>query len=103
MSVGQIVLLLYALLMLGGGIAGYRAARSVPSLVAGTGSAVVLAAAWWWSRSRPTAGLSLGAIVAGLLAAFFLYRLLKTGKPMPAGGLFGLSLVVAILLGLLAR
>lgn len=103
MSVGQIVLVAYALLMLGGGIAGYRSARSVASLVAGTASAVALGAAWWWSRSRPAAGLTLGTIVAALLAAFFLYRLVKTRKPMPAGGLFALSLAVALALSLLAR
>ena len=103
MSVGQTVLVVYALLMLGGGIAGYRKARSVASLVAGTASAGALGAAWWWSRSRPVAGLTLGAIVAAVLAAFFLHRLVKTGKPMPAGGLFAVSLAVAVALALLAR
>ena len=98
MNFGSVVLAVYAVLMLVGGIVGYTKGNSRPSLIAGVGSAVLLAAAWWLSRSQQATGFWLGAAVAALLSAFFLYRLWTTGKMMPAGGLLGLSVVAVILL-----
>lgn len=98
MQLGQVVLIVYAVLMLAGGIAGYRIAGSTASLAAGAGSAAALALAWLLSRTQPAAGFWTGAAVAGLLAVFFLYRLVKTGKPMPAGGLLVLSVLALALL-----
>ncbi len=98
MNVGQVVLLVYALLMLVGGIMGYRAAGSVASLVTGLASAVLLGVAWAVSRAQPAAGFWTGAAVAAGLSALFAYRLMKTGKPMPSGGLLALSLLALLLL-----
>ncbi len=95
MPAARIVLVVYALLMLGGGIAGWRAARSKPSLVSGLGSAAILLAALAWSRSDPRAGFATAALVAGALAVVFLVRLAKTRKAMPAGGLLVLSIAAA--------
>jgi uncharacterized membrane protein (UPF0136 family) len=98
MKVGQVVLVVYALLMLVGGVIGYRAAGSTSSLAAGLGSAVLLAVAWAISRSHPAEGFWTGATVAAGLSILFAYRLLKTGKPMPSGGLLALSLLALFLL-----
>ena len=93
MHYGQIVLLVYALLMLGGGIAGYKAAGSKASLYSGAGSAAVLIAAWLLSRSAPAAGFGLGALTSLALVLVFGIRLAKTGKMMPSGMLLVVSAV----------
>lgn len=98
MQLGQLVLVVYAILMLAGGIAGYRIAGSTASLAAGAGSAAALAGAWLLSRTQPATGFWVGAGVAAALALFFLYRVVKTGKPMPAGGLLALSVLAVALL-----
>lgn len=95
---GQIVLVVYALLMLGGGIGGYVSKHSVPSLVSGIASAVVLGVAFVLSRSQPRPAFALGAATALVLAVFFTKRLMTTHKFMPSGGLLLLSLFVAGLL-----
>jgi uncharacterized membrane protein (UPF0136 family) len=98
MSLGQIVLLVYALLMLVGGFIGYRAAGSSASLFAGAGSAVVLAAAWVISRTSPVAGFGLGAVTSLVLAIVFGMRLAKTGKMMPSGMLLVVSVLAFLVL-----
>jgi uncharacterized membrane protein (UPF0136 family) len=98
MSAGPIVLCVYAVLMIAGGVMGYRAARSMASLVAGVGSGLVLLVALALHASSPVAGLWLGAITTLVLCFVFAMRLAKTGKLMPAGGLLSVSIVVLVLL-----
>ena len=98
MSLGQIVLLVYALLMLVGGFMGYKAAGSSASLFAGAGSAVVLAVAWAISRTAPAAGFGLGALTSLALAVVFCIRLAKTGKMMPSGMLLVVSILSFLVL-----
>lgn len=98
MGLGRIVLAVYALFMLAGGVIGYRKAGSKASLISGVGSAVVLAAAFLIAGSNPGAGFWLGAITGLLLAVVFALRLAKTGKFMPAGALLIVSLVAMVLL-----
>jgi len=98
MSLGQIVILLYAILMLVGGFAGYATAGSKASLYSGAGSAVALAASWVVSRSSPPAGYWMAAVVSLLLCIAFAMRLAKTAKFMPSGMLLLLSLVALVLL-----
>lgn len=101
--VGKITLIVYGLLLLGGGIGGYASKRSVPSLVAGIVSAVLLALAFLLAGVRPAHGFMLGTGVAAVLAAFFVKRLRDTGKLMPSGGLLIFSLLVAGILGVVAQ
>jgi len=93
MALGQIVLAVYALLMLGGGIAGYKAAGSKASLYSGVGSAAILGVAWVLSRTAPAAGFGLGALTSLVLVLVFGIRLAKTGKMMPSGMLLVVSAV----------
>ena len=92
MGFGEIVLLVYAALMLVGGFMGYSKAGSKASLIAGAASAAVLAVAWLWARSS-IAGLWLGAAVAAALCIVFAMRLKKTGKMMPSGMMLGVSVL----------
>ncbi len=93
MALGQIVLLVYALLILVGGVMGWRSAGSSASLVAGVGSGVALLVAYFISRANLAAGMWVGAVLALALAGFFAYRWNVTGKVMPAAGVLVLSLI----------
>ncbi len=101
MSFGQTVLVVYALLMLGGGLMGQRAG-SRASLYAGTGSCALLLLALLFSAFRPAAGLSLGAAVAAVLSVVFVVRFTKTKAFVPAGLLLVLSVVALLLLAVSA-
>ena len=96
---GKIAIPVYALLMLAGGIGGYAKKHSLPSLLAGIVSAVLLGGAYSMLNKKPKTayGLSLG--VAILLAVVFVERAVKTaaepGGMMRNVGLAALSLVVA--------
>jgi uncharacterized membrane protein (UPF0136 family) len=97
MSLGQTVLVVLALLMLGGGFMGRRAGSRV-SAYAGVGSAVLLLIALLVSTFRPVSGLALGAAVAGCLAIVFSIRFMKTKAFVPAGMLLLVSVVGLLLL-----
>ncbi len=98
MSLGQIVLLVYAVLMIVGGVIGYARAGSLPSLVSGVVTGVVLVLCWLLSRQSPAAGFGLGAVTCFALSLLFIYRVWTTGKPMPAGGLLAISIIALVLL-----
>ena len=98
MRLGHVVLLLYGLLMLAGGIMGYVKGGSRASLVWGVVSAVVLAVGWFVARTNPQAGFAIGGIWAGVLCAVFLMRYLRTGKVMPAAALMVVSVLALLLL-----
>ncbi len=97
MSLGPVVLLVFGVLMVLGGLMGHRAG-SKASLISGSLSGLVLLGAWFVSRDHMAAGLWIGVGVSALLSAVFGMRLAKTGKVMPAGGLLAVSVVA---LGLL--
>lgn len=96
---GQIVLLVYAGLMLVGGVVGYATARSRPSVFSGAVAAAALVGAWFWSRTSPAAGYGLGAVIALALCLAFSARFSKTGKFMPSGMLLLVSLAALAALG----
>lgn len=89
-------ILLYALLVLGGGIAGYVKARSNPSLISGLVSGVALLIAWYVSLQSPIVGLAIATIIALGLLGVFAQRFRHTQKLMPAGLMAILSLIATI-------
>ena len=99
-SLATAVLLIYAVLMLVGGVIGYRAAGSKASLIAGVASSAALFGAFAWSRSHPASGFLAGAVVALALAVVFAIRLAKTGNFMPAGMLLLASVAALVVLAL---
>ena len=101
MNQGQIVLLVYAILMIGGGMAGARAGSKV-SMVAGSGSGLALLVALLWSSWNPAVGFWIGTGVGVALCAVFGIRLAQTRKAMPSGMLLAISLVAVILLAFAA-
>ncbi|CUU03087.1 Uncharacterized membrane protein, UPF0136 family [Armatimonadetes bacterium GBS] len=103
MNVYQIILLIYLLVVAGGGVMGYVSAQSTASLIVGLASGVLLAIALWLSFSNPKLGFGMAAVVALALAVFFTMRFLNTGKWMPGGismilsGLTFILMLVALL------
>ncbi len=95
----QIALLLYGLVLLVGGISGYRQAKSLKSLIGGLLGSLLSGVSFWLLRWNPRWGLGLGLVTAVLLAGVFGVRYRKTRRWLPAGLLFLLSVGVAILLG----
>lgn len=94
MSWLNFVLIAYAVLVLAGGIFGYAAKGSVPSLVSSLAAAILVVAAVWLSGQNKSLGYGLAAFVAAALAIFFGIRLLG-GSVMP--GLPALLMSVAVI------
>lgn len=90
------VVLVYALLVIGGGVLGYVNARSKPSLISGVISGIALLGAFALSLYRYNVGIGLAMILAIALGLVFVIRFRKTRQWIPAGLMASLSLVVAI-------
>lgn len=90
------LLLLYALMVIGGGILGYVKVQSKASLISGLVSGVALLIAWVLTFQNYNTGMALAAGLAIALLIVFALRFRKTQKFMPAGLLASLSAVMAV-------
>ncbi len=94
--VGLVVLIVYAVLLIVGGVIGFVKGRSRPSLIAGVGSGIItLVAAWISATYNEDGGYSLALLLAVVLFVFFGYRASLTRKFMPGGLLAVASILVA--------
>ena len=95
----KIYFLVFGLLTLAGGIMGYVKANSMPSLIAGGVSGILLAvgALMMGSNTRPIL-MGLG-LISLVLAIKFVPAFINTMKPMPAGLMAVLSVVGLVLAG----
>jgi uncharacterized membrane protein (UPF0136 family) len=73
-----------AVLCLLGGIMGFVKAKSKASIIAGSISAVLLAACYCLATVHVKTGLSAAAVVGALLEFHFIKSYVKSKKPMPA-------------------
>ena len=101
-STAQIVLAGYALLLVVGGLIGYRKAGSRPSLIAGTISGLIALATAGLMIREPRA-IWLGVALALAMLVVFAIRLTRTRKFMPSGLLAATSVVVLAVLILAIR
>jgi uncharacterized membrane protein (UPF0136 family) len=93
---GLIVLGIYAVLLIVGGVIGFVKARSRPSLIAGVSSGLVALICLGLSATYNEAiGYSLGLALAIVLFLFFGTRAISSRKFMP-GGLLAVSSVLVI-------
>jgi len=99
MDPARIYFLVFGALTIVGGIIGYVKAGSVPSIVAGAITGVLLLIAGFLLPQHRAIGLAAAFFVSLLLAAQFVPKFFRTGKIMPAGLMSVLSvigLIVAI-------
>src|SRR5438270_9639905 len=89
----SIYFLIFGALTIVGGVIGYVKAGSLPSIIAGAITGVLLLVAGWIIPNHRTAGLVIALAVSVLLAAQFVPKLLRTGKMMPAGLISVLSVI----------
>ncbi|HET9418184.1 MAG TPA: TMEM14 family protein [Chthoniobacterales bacterium] len=99
MGAAKIYFLIFGVLTIIGGIIGYVKAGSLPSIIAGAVTGVLLLVAGALLPEHRAIGLATGFIVSLLLALQFVPKFIRTGRVMPAGMMSILSvvgLVVAI-------
>jgi len=99
MAAAKIYFLVFGALTIIGGIIGYVKAGSLPSIIAGAITGVLLFVAGALLPEHRAIGLATGFIISLLLAAQFIPKFIRTGRVMPAGMMSILSvigLVVAI-------
>ena len=83
--VAHYAIIILSTFVLIGGIIGFKKAGSKASLIAGAISAVLLDACFAIGFVNMQAGFIAALVVTGLLDGFFVKRLIKTKKFMPAG------------------
>jgi uncharacterized membrane protein (UPF0136 family) len=90
-------ILIYALVVLLGGVMGYVKAKSQISLFSGVGSGIALLVAWFLCRQSPLVGLGVATLVALILFITFVIRFSRTRAFMPSGLMMVLSLTATAL------
>jgi uncharacterized membrane protein (UPF0136 family) len=93
MGPAKIYFIIFGILTIAGGIIGYVKAASVPSIIAGGITGVLLLVAAFLLPEHRAAGLATAFIVSLLLAAQFVPKFLRTGRVMPAGMMSILSVI----------
>ncbi len=94
MKTRGIVVLVYAVFVLLGGLIGFAKVHSIPSLVMGVTFALALSASAIAMLKEIWIGYYFSVIFTLILSVFFTYRLVLTQKFMPAGLMCILSVVV---------
>lgn len=93
MDATKLYFLIFGALTIAGGIIGYVKAGSLPSIIAGAITGVLLLIAGALMSSHRLIGLATAFFISLLLAAQFVPKLIRTGKMMPAGLMSILSLI----------
>ena len=101
MDVTRLYFLTFGALTILGGVIGYVKAGSVPSIIAGAITGVLLLVAGTLLPEHRAAGLAAAFIVSLLLAAQFVPKFIRTGKVMPAG-LMSILSVIGIVVAVVA-
>ena len=99
----QIVIVLYGLINIGGGIMGYMKAQSMMSLIVGVSFGVAAVAAGLIALRKPAIGYRLAGVLSLVLLGFWVYRIIvlmqTQQKTTMAIMNLALSAVVFVLLG----
>src|SRR5947207_15511040 len=93
MGPAKIYFIIFGILTIAGGIIGYVKATSVPSIIAGGITGILLLVAAFLLPEHRAAGLATGVIVSLLLGAQFVAKFLRTGRMMHAGTMLILSVI----------
>ncbi len=98
MKFSAIVVLVYSILVLLGGLIGYLFANSLPSLIAGSVFGAALFASGLGLLRVSKFAFFTALASTGILVGFFTYRYWTTGQLTPSGMMAGISILVFILL-----
>ena len=101
MDATKLHFLIFGALTIIGGIIGYVKANSLPSIIAGSITGVLLLVAGSLLSSHRVIGLATAFVVSLLLAAQFVPKFIRTGKVMPAG-LMSILSVIGIVVAVIA-
>jgi uncharacterized membrane protein (UPF0136 family) len=101
MEATKVYFIIFGALTIIGGVIGYVKAGSLPSIIAGSITGVLLLIAGWLLPQHRAASLATALIISLLLAAQFVPKFIRTGKAMPAGMMSILS-VIGIVVAVLA-
>ena len=101
MDATRLYFLIFGALTILGGVIGYVKAGSVPSIIAGAITGVLLLVAGALLPEHRAAGLAAAFIVSLLLAAQLAPKFIRTGKVMPAG-LMSILSVIGIVIAVVA-
>src|SRR6266571_282554 len=97
----KIYFIVFGVLTIAGGIIGYVKAGSLPSIIAGSITGVLLLIAAFLLPEHRAIGLATALVISLLLAAQFIPKFIRTGKAMPAGMMSILS-AIGIVMALFA-
>jgi uncharacterized membrane protein (UPF0136 family) len=89
----KIYFIIFGILTIVGGIIGYVSKGSVPSIVAGSISGILILLGAFLLPDHIVAGLAIALVVSVLLAGRFVPNFIQTGKAMPAGMMSILSVI----------
>ncbi|MEO0407936.1 MAG: TMEM14 family protein [Cyanobacteria bacterium P01_A01_bin.135] len=98
MTVEALAAIAYGILAIVGGVIGYKAAGSQPSLISGAISGALLIIGGIAELAGQAWGQILVAIVAAVLVVVFAVRLAKTRRLMPAGLMLAAGVAVLVLM-----
>ena len=101
MGPAKIYFIVFGILTIAGGVIGYIKAGSLPSIIAGSVTGVLLLVAAFLLPEHRAVGLATAFIVCLLLAAQFVPKFVRTGRVMPAGMMSVLS-VIGIIVAIVA-
>ncbi len=93
MEATKVYFIIFGALTIVGGIIGYVKAGSLPSIIAGSITGVLLLIAGSLLPEHRAASLATAFIISLLLAAQFVPKFIRTGKAMPAGMMSILSVI----------
>jgi uncharacterized membrane protein (UPF0136 family) len=101
MGATKIYFIVFGILTIAGGVIGYVKAGSMPSIIAGSISGILLLVAAFLLPDHRVAGLATALIISLLLVGQFIPKFIRTGKVMPAGMMSILS-VIGIIMAIVA-
>jgi uncharacterized membrane protein (UPF0136 family) len=93
MGATKIYFLIFGALTIVGGIIGYVKAGSLPSIIAGAVTGVLLLIAGALLPEHRAVGLATALVISLLLAVQFVPKFIRTGRAMPAGMMSILSVI----------
>ena len=90
----KVVVAIYALLNIGGGIEGFATKHSVPSIISGVTAGILLFVGLYVATNNSKIGYGICAVIAIADLGFFAPKFFKTSQVWPAGIMSLVSLAV---------